>query len=142
MNQAKKITSFRNLTGHDSLLKRIRYRSYSAKNKRKKFVQRLLSTMTLTTAFATSKHLSSFNNTLDFEVGSTTSVVDNCATATVLNNKDLFVGKLTPTSEYSLVTIRGSDHKPTHYGPSEITVRNNDGAIDTIPISKALHYPS
>ena len=96
----------------------------------------------LTTVFATSRDPLTFTTSTNFEVGSITAVVDNCATATVLNNKTLFIDKLVHTQEYSLVTVGGSDHKPTHYGPAEISVRNDNGDIVTIPIPKALYYPS
>ena len=132
MIQAKKITAFQKSTGYNTLLKRKRYRSCLAKNKMKKYVQCLLSVIILIIVFATSKDPSNFNNTLDIEIGLIIAVVGNYSTATVLNNKNLFVRKLVPTSEYSLVTISGEDHKLSHYGLIAITICNDEGIIDTI----------
>ena len=47
-----------------------------------------------------------------------------------------------PTKEHSVVTVGGSDHRPTHYGPGKISIRDNNGAIVTIPIPRALYFPT
>ena len=51
-------------------------------------------------------------------------------------------GKLTPTQEHSVATVGGTDYEPTHYGMAEISVKNNEGNITTIPIPRALHFPT
>ena len=81
-------------------------------------------------------------NKTDFDKNSVTAVVDNCATATVLNDETLFVGELTPTQDFSLIIVGGSDYNHAHYGPAEMTVRDDDGQIIPIPISKALYFPT
>ena len=68
--------------------------------------------------------------------------MDNCATAKTLNDKSLFVGELIPIPAYSLVTVGGCDHRPTHYGPAALTARNDDDVVVKIPTPKALYFPT
>jgi len=105
-------------------------------------LQRLSKILALATVFSTKKYAIVFTNRTDFNLNSILAVVDNCATATVLNNKSLFVGELILTSAYSLVTVGGCDHRPTHYGPAVLTMRNDDDTVVKIPIPKALYFPT
>ena len=83
-----------------------------------------------------------FTNRTDFNLNSIQAVVDNCATATALNDKSLFVGELTPTSAYSLIAVSGCDYRPMHYGPAALTARNDDDVVVKIPTPKALYFPT
>ena len=92
--------------------------------------------------FATTKHQLVFMNKTDFDKKSITAVVGNCATAIVLNDETLFVGELTPTQDFILITVGSSDCKPTHYGPAEMSVHDDDGQIITMSTSKAMCLPT
>ena len=61
-----------------------------------------------------------FQDAQIFGISSISAVIDNCAMSTAFNDLSLFVGKLTPTKEYNIVTVGGSDFRSTHYGPGEI----------------------
>ena len=106
-----------------------------------KILRSLTKAIALTTIFTTTIDLSVFQNRTDFNLGSTTVVVDNCATVTVFNDKILFVGELISSNKHSIVTVGGSNYEPTHVGSSEASVRDNDGRILTVTISRALHFP-
>ena len=88
--------SFALSTGISGFFKRTRRRSRSAKGKRRHVMQ-LIKTLAFTTVFATSNDPTAFTNVHDFEIGSVSAVIDNCATATIFNDKSLFVGELMPT---------------------------------------------
>ena len=135
---------FSNSLGVDVLRRHCRARSKATKRRKRKekYLQRLSKILALATVFSTTKNATVFTNRTDFNLNSILAVVDNCATATVLNNKSLFVGELIPTSAYSLVTVGGCDHRPTHYGPAVLTVRNDDDTVVKIPIPKALYFPT
>ena len=60
------------------------------------------------------KDLSDFLHRTDFDIGSILAVVDNCATATVLNDLSLFIGKLTLAKNFNIVIVGGSDFKLIH----------------------------
>ena len=64
--------------------------------------------------FTTSKDPEVFSRVDDFELNSIMAIFDNCSTENVLNYKSLFVGDLVSTNKFSLTTVGGSDHRPTH----------------------------
>ena len=101
----------------------------------------LTNEISLTNIFTTHKDPLVFKDRTDFNLGSITAVVDNCATASVFNDKSLFVGKIIPKNQHSIVTVGGSNYEPTHVGSSEVSVLDNDGSILTVTILRALHFP-
>ena len=76
--------------------------------------------MAFATEFSTSKSPEVFSRVTDFELNSITSVVDNFATANVLNDKYLLIGDLVSTKDSSLMIVGGFDYHPTHYGTARI----------------------
>ena len=83
-----------------------------------------------------------FQDQTDFNLGSVTEVFDNCETAAVFNDKRLFVGYLKRPNQHRIVTVGGSNYKPTHIGSGEVSVRDNYVSIVTIPIPRVLDFPA
>ena len=139
--QVKRVCSFDQLMGVDVLIKRRRARIKASKKKRNLWARRLCQVAAFSTVFTTKKDPSVLKDTTTLDIGSITAVVENCATSMVLNNKELFVGgNVFPTNENSLITVGGIYCNPTHHGDAEISVRNYDGDMVSIPIQKALFF--
>lgn len=92
--------------------------------------------------FVITKDPSKFLNRKDFELGTVAAVVNNCAMMTVLNNRSLFHGNLKLTSKYGIITVGGTDCKPTHIGTAQISICNDISDIITIPLSNTLYFPT
>ena len=81
----------------------------------------------LATMFANAKDRAVFQDRHDFEFDEITAVIDSCTTATVLNNKHTFSGKLKDTSDFGIITLGRMDHKPTHVGTVKILIKDDEG---------------
>ena len=107
-----------------------------------KFKEQKSVIMVLATIFATNHHPSKFFDRQDFNLGAICAVIDNCATATVLNNLSLFDGPLEKVSNVGIVTVGGDDHHPTHKGTAKISWKDDNNLIHEIIIRNALYFPS
>ena len=68
-----------------------------------------LKLMMLATIFATTKHSSSFSGREKFDLKAVYAVIDNCATATVLNDKGLFTDNFREVTGIGIITVGGDD---------------------------------
>ena len=98
--------------------------------------------LTLATIFTTQADASVFLDKHDFDLGRIHAVIDNCATATTLNNKSLFVGPLDEVSNVGIVTVSSEDYDPTRKSKAELSWKDDEDAIHTIAIDGASHFPS
>ena len=62
-----------------------------------------------------------FQNKVDFSLGTIYAVVNNCATARVLNNLSLFDSDLKEISDIEIVTIRDEDYHSVHAGVAKLS---------------------
>ena len=137
--QVRKGNYFAASTGVTTWIKQARRRIRVAKGRHKCW-KLLIKAFSLTAVFVTTNNPTVFQDAQDFEISSISAVIDNCAAATVSNDKSLFVGKLTPTKGHIIVTVRDSENRPTYYGPGEFSTRDDNGTIVFIPIPKELHF--
>ena len=94
------------------------------------------------TVFSAMKDPSTFFNREDFDIMSTSTVIDNYATSTIFNHKSLFVGKLTPTRYFRLITVGGNGHMSTHHGAAEVSIKTDHDSVVKIAIPNTLYYPT
>ena len=77
--------------------------------------------MVLVIIFAINHYPSKFFNRHDFNLEAICTMIDNCATVTVLNNLSLFEGPLEKVTNTGIITIRRDDHHPIHKGIAKIS---------------------
>ena len=49
----------------------------------------------------------------------------SCDKETFVNDKKIFMGHIVPTKYFSLMTVRGTDHMPSHCVPSKALAHND-----------------
>ena len=98
--------------------------------------------LALTTIFTTTKSALAFTKREDFNLKAIHAVIDNYATATVLNTKDLFVGALCPVSSIRIVTVEGEDFSPTHIGIAFLSWKDDEDKTHDITITDTLCFPT
>ena len=94
----------------------------------------------LTKAFA----YDSRGSTVSFDSDSTTIVLDNSATCHICNDKDMFIGNITPIPKDSQLGVEtaGGTAKPVGFGSIRISFRDNDGKMHVETIEDVLYFPS
>ena len=91
--------------------------------------------------FATTKHSSTFVDWICFNLHSIFAVIDNYATATVLNNRELFSKDLRRVTRISIVAVSGDDnYHLTHKGTATLSWKDDDSTICDIEIKDALYF--
>ena len=105
---------------------------------KQKLIAEVLST--LATIFAALVDASVFLDKCDLDLGSIHVVIGNCATATMLNNKCLFVGPLGEVINVGIVKVAGEDYHPKHKGKAELSWNDDNDEIHTIAIDGALFF--
>ena len=68
----------------------------------------LMSSSSIWTIFTTTKEPTKFYNNKQVDVGFIPVAFDKCAIATVSNDKKIFVGRIVPTKNISIITVRGT----------------------------------
>ena len=94
----------------------------------------------LTKAFASDSR----GSTVSFDSDSTTIVLDNSATCHICNDKDMFIGNITPIPKDSQLGVEtaGGTAKPVGFGSIRISFRDNDGNMHVEMIEDVLYFPS
>ena len=80
-----------------------------------------LALMALTTTCATTQNPSTFLLRQDFHLEAIYVMIDNPATAMVLNTLDLFDGNIEPVSNISIVIVGGDNHYLMHKGTANLS---------------------
>ena len=139
--QVKKLKSFWISSGISSFTKRKRNRKERKRSKKKKRYS-FTKALALTTIYATTKDSSVFTARTDFGLGTIFAVIDNCATATVINDKALFPYGLQKATGISIVTVSGDNYRLTYIGTAAISFKDDKNKIHRILIPNTLYFQS
>jgi hypothetical protein len=78
-----------------------------------------------------------------FDSDGTTAITDNAANALIFNEKRIFIGDLIPIdSVIGVVTIGGTDHKPTAFGTARVSWKDDAGVTHRYDLNNALYFPN
>ena len=106
------------------------------------FKRKRLRVLALATIFATSKDPSAFTGREDFVLNVQNVVINNCASETILNDRDFFDGNLRRVTGIGIIAVGGKNHQPIHTSTEHLSWKDDKGCMHDIELQHSLYFLS